>query len=151
MRFFILLSLLIAPLTALADIRVETPHMIAPPPNARSAAGYLTLVNDGAAADRLLGATSALGDVSIHKTETDANGVSRMAHQMAGVLLVPQSPVAFAPGGLHLMFMGLASSPAPGDTVTVTLRFETAGELTVDFAVVARGMAPAASHGHSGN
>jgi hypothetical protein len=39
--------------------------------------------------------------------------------------------VAFKPGGLHLMFIGLNKAVAEGDAVEVTLTFEKAGKVTV--------------------
>ncbi|HEX9710104.1 MAG TPA: copper chaperone PCu(A)C [Candidatus Thermoplasmatota archaeon] len=35
------------------------------------------------------------------------------------------------PGGLHLMLLGLRRALVPGDTVTLVLRFQEAGELEV--------------------
>ncbi|TIX54312.1 MAG: copper chaperone PCu(A)C, partial [Mesorhizobium sp.] len=43
--------------------------------------------------------------------------------------------VALAPGGYHLMFVGLKQQPKQGETFPATLIFEKAGTVTVDFAV----------------
>ncbi len=45
----------------------------------------------------------------------------------------------FQPGGLHLMFIGLSRPLNQGETVPVTLRFESAGEVTVNLRVEAAG------------
>ena len=50
--------------------------------------------------------------------------------------------VKFLPGGLHLMIIGLDGPLVQGDKVSVTLRFEKAGEIVVSFDVRAMG-APA--------
>lgn len=40
--------------------------------------------------------------------------------------------VQFQPGGLHVMLVGLKNDLKVGDTLKVTLKFETAGEITVE-------------------
>ncbi len=54
------------------------------------------------------------------------------------------------PGGLHVMFMGLNRPLAEGQTVKVTLEFETAGKVEIDIAVGGLGArsAPAGEHHH---
>lgn len=39
------------------------------------------------------------------------------------------------PGGFHVMLVGLKQDFSPGDTVSVTLRFEKSDEITVEAAV----------------
>jgi copper(I)-binding protein len=43
--------------------------------------------------------------------------------------------VTLAPGGLHLMFMGLTAPFVEGESVPVTLKFEKAGEVTLDLSI----------------
>ena len=43
--------------------------------------------------------------------------------------------VEFAPGGLHVMLIGLNADLAVGDTIEVTLTFEKAGEITLQVPV----------------
>lgn len=60
------------------SIVVEQPWARATPPGAKTGAAYLTVMNNGATPDRLLGATTPLADkVEFHK-ETEESGVSRM-------------------------------------------------------------------------
>jgi copper(I)-binding protein len=47
-----------------------------------------------------------------------------------------------APGGYHLMMMGLKAPFKQGDKVPVTLVFEKAGRIEVELAVVAMGATP---------
>ena len=42
----------------------------------------------------------------------------------------PSARVQLRPGGFHLMLTGLKGALAPGQTVTLTLRFERAGSVT---------------------
>jgi periplasmic copper chaperone A len=52
------------------------------------------------------------------------------------------------PGGAHLMFVDVRKPFAEGETVPVTLRFERAGEKTVQFRVGQGAAAPAHEHKH---
>lgn len=64
---------------------------------------------------------------------TTENGVMRMRPVgKEGVLVEPGETVALAPGGMHLMFMGLKGQLKPGDRVPLTLEFKNAGSLDVE-------------------
>jgi copper(I)-binding protein len=54
--------------------------------------------------------------------------------------------VVFAPGGLHVMFIGLKAAVTPGQMITARLTFEKAG--AVDVAFKAETAAAAAQHQH---
>ncbi len=103
-----------------------------------SGAAFLTLRNTGTTADRLLGAaTPAAGKVELHSMVRDGD-VMRMREQPA-IDLPPGQDVVLRPGGLHLMMLGLAQPLERGATLPLTLRFEHAGEVTVQVAVQAAG------------
>jgi copper(I)-binding protein len=117
-----------------------------------SGAAFLTLRNTGATADRLLGAsTPAAGRVELHSMVRDGD-VMRMREQPA-IDLPPGQEVVLRPGGLHVMLLGLTQPLDRGATLPLTLRFERAGEVTVQVAVQAAGAAgmPAmgGAHGHA--
>jgi len=100
----------------------------------RPGAAYLTLQSD--VADRLMSlGTPVAGQVMLHGIETDANGVARMAH-IEALDIEPGIPVTFAPGGMHLMLMGLTGKLEEGRTFPLTLSFEHAGEITVEVPVL---------------
>ena len=109
-------------------------------------AGYLTLVNRGKAADALVGADSPVAQkVEMHASSM-AGGVMKMS-QETRVPLPAGGQVAFAPGGRHLMLIGLKKPLKTGDKVPATLRFASGQQLKVDFVVSATPPA-GASHGH---
>ncbi len=91
-------------------------------------AGYLTLVNRGRLADRLIGASSSVAaEVSLHRS-LQIGGVMTM--RAVSVLDVGGGArVSFAPGGLHLMFEGLRRPLLPGQSVPVSLIFARAGRV----------------------
>ena len=77
------------------------------------------------------------------------NGVMTMRPLPAGVPVPPGQTVAFAPGGYHLMLMGLKGPLKEGDRVKATLTFEKAGPVEVTINVEGIGAqhpAPADDH-----
>ncbi len=119
-----------------AAITVGDPYARASSPTAKSGAAFMVLTNTSDADDRLIGATSdAAQRVEIHTHLEDANGVMRMVEVEDGIALAAGTSHMLARGGDHIMFMGLTQPFVDGETVTVTLEFETAGEMTVDIPV----------------
>jgi hypothetical protein len=95
---------------------------------------YLTLRNEGDAADRLVGAeTPVAGRAELHVHSMDGD-VARM-RPAEGVDLPPGATVVLAPGGTHIMLMGLAAPLKAGDSVPVTLRFAAAGTVEATAAI----------------
>ena len=105
------------------------------PTTGRSGAGYFTLSNEGAA-DALLGVEADYPKVMIHKSMMK-DGVMTMEHQMH-VVVPTQGQIEFAPGGYHVMFMGLKEGWGVGEDIKATLIFEKSGSLDVTFKVVER-------------
>jgi hypothetical protein len=111
------------------------PAIPAPFAGARSAAGYLSIVNGGTEADRLIGASAGFADVTmLHESRTDADGVATMSH-VPGIEIPAGASVTLERGGYHLMFMGLTQRLTEGDMLPATLTFETAGTVAVEFEV----------------
>lgn len=119
------------------EIQIIHPHLTATSPAAKSAAGYLAIVNEGAEAERLLAVRADFAEAQLHLSEVGADGVARMS-PVEAVEIPAGETVVLEPGGLHLMFMGLAAPLAEGQTRPATLVFEHAGELEVEFEVEAR-------------
>ena len=114
-------------------------------------AGYLTLTNPGASADRLVSAaTPAAGRTELHIMQTGEGGVMKMRMAETGIELPAGGELRFAPGGTHLMLFDLPAPLKEGATTPVTLTFEKAGAITVDFAIKPRsaGAKPAGHGGH---
>ncbi|MBA4782142.1 MAG: copper chaperone PCu(A)C [Rhizobiales bacterium] len=135
MKLFLAAAFIAAfPAAALADVSVSDPWARASILASRPGAAYLTLRSD--ADDRLLSATTPVADhVMIHASETDADSVTRMIHLDALDLEAGQT-VRFAPGGMHLMLMGLAGKLDEGASFWLTLTFEQAGAITVEVPVL---------------
>lgn len=132
--FLVALLFAVAPTLAAADVVVTAAWARASILTNRPGAAYLTLESDKG--DRLIAIKTPVADrVMLHGTETDANGVSRMIH-IETLDLPPGEAVTLAPGGMHLMLMGLAAKLEQGASFPLILRFDTAEEITVDVPVL---------------
>ena len=120
-----------------ADLAVEGAWARATPKGAAVGAGYLTIRNDGAA-DRLTGVAVDFGDAQLHEMKMDG-GVMQMRRLSGGLDIPAHATVQLAPGGYHLMFVGLKHPLVKGETVKATLAFEHAGPIVVDMPVAAIG------------
>lgn len=98
-------------------------------------ATYFTLHNSGGMPDRLTRVTAeGARAVEIHESSADERGVVRM-RRVETVEVGAGASVAFAPGGYHVMLIGLAQSLEPGEVVTLTLHFDASGEQRLAAAV----------------
>ncbi len=116
--------------------------------------GFMTIVNRGAGADALVAVeTPAARKTEVHRSST-AGGVMKMERQDAGVAIPAGKQMAFAPGGYHVMFLGLTKATKLGDKIPATLVFKSGAKLKVEFQVAAAapgtasGKAPAADAHH---
>ncbi|MEJ8405515.1 copper chaperone PCu(A)C [Brevundimonas vesicularis] len=99
-------------------------------PNGAKAGGcYVTLT--AATDDRLTGgSTPRAGSLQVHEMKTE-NGMMKMAELTAGLPLPAGEAVALAPGGNHLMLIGLTAPLVAGETVPLTFQFASAPTITV--------------------
>lgn len=117
------------------DIEISRGWVRAMLPAQKVGGGYLAIVNNGAAGDRLVSAASpAAKKVEIHSMEV-VNDVMTMRPVEGGLEIAPGATVELKPGGLHLMFMAVAEPFADGASVPVTLEFEKAGKVEIDLPV----------------
>ena len=118
------------------------------PPVSVNGAAYLTIANEGVRPDRLTGASSAVaGRVEIHVHE-QSGGMMAM-RRLDGLDLPPGERVRFAPGGLHLMLIGLEEPLEKGGRFTVRLTFASAPPIEIEVPVMAMDAVPAQSRDHS--
>jgi copper(I)-binding protein len=95
---------------------------------------YLRVANLGGEKDRLLAAESdAARAVELHEVVRDGV-VLRMEPREDGFEVPPGGALELAPGGKHLMLLGL-TVPAATDRMRLTLRFARAGPVEVEVPV----------------
>ena len=94
-----------------------------------SSAAYLRITNNDVSDDRLIAAKTVIAKrVEIHSMEMD-NGVMRMRAINGGLFIAAGESVTLAPGGLHIMLMGLTTDLAPDTKHEIILIFEKAGDV----------------------
>jgi len=136
----LLTALLIATLPAFAhsfekgELQIRHPWSRATPPGAKVGVGYLEIRNNGAQPDRLLSASTSVAQrVEMHVTER-AGEVAKM-RQLRAFEVPGRERLTLEPGGAHLMLVDLVQPLKKGERFSMTLRFERAGELEVQFEV----------------
>lgn len=116
------------------DLTIKQPWARATPNGAQVAGGYMTIVNKGNAADRLVGGSiEAAATFELHEMSMEGTVMKMRA---IGPLDIPAGgAVTLAPSGRHIMFTGLRHGLVEGQAVSGTLVFEHAGTVPVRFAV----------------
>ncbi|ATG49362.1 copper-binding protein [Celeribacter ethanolicus] len=123
-------------LPAFADINIVDPFARSSGMMARAGAAFFIIENTGDEADRLIDAKSDISKITeLHTHKDMGDGIMKMVHVPEGFEIPAHGTHALARGGDHVMFMGLLQPMNQGDTVTVTLTFEKAGDITVEIPV----------------
>ena len=107
-------------------------------PTGPNAALYFTVVGNQGEGDRLVTAhTDAAEAVELHETTMGDDGSMRM-RPVEALDLPADGTLILEPGGYHMMLINAARLEV-GDTVDVTLVWETAGDMTIVAEVVEPG------------
>jgi periplasmic copper chaperone A len=122
------------------DVTVTDAYIRAPA-SPDVAAAYLTVRNDGGDADALVSAYCGAARTTTVHGDSAAMQPGETAAQTP-VALPANSVVTLKPAKGHIMLDGLTGPLQAGDTVSLLLRFQKAGQLLVEVPVIAIG-APA--------
>lgn len=134
-----LLALLLTAVMAMTGCGTQKPGLVVSDarigrPTGPNAALYLTAT--GGEEDRLVAArTDVAARVVAHETIIDGDGTMSMRPLDQGISLSAGESLALAPGGYHLMLVDVDELQT-GASVSVTLVWENAGEMTVEAEVV---------------
>lgn len=124
--FAVVLVLLSAPALQGAGaedgIRIDGAYARAVPPGQPNSAVFLTLTNTSDTDHALVAAESPVCEVVELHTHRMEDGIMRM-RQIDRIGLPARSTVRLAPGGLHIMLIGLRQDLHPGDEVPLELLF----------------------------
>lgn len=132
----------------LGPLLIEGAFARATLPGAPVGGGYLTITNSGAEADRLLEVSSDVSAaVQLHQM-TVVDGMMKMEHLPEGIEIPAGGAVKLAPGGMHIMFMGLKEGFVEGAVVPVAMTFEKAGTVGLDLKVEGVSASEASGHAH---
>ncbi len=98
---------------------------------------FMTIKNTGSAADQLVGAAcEAAMMTQVHETVMDGD-VMKM-REVEAIEIPAGESVALKHGGYHIMLMDLMKDVQAGEMTNCTLKFATAGEVTVSMMVMSR-------------
>ena len=118
----------------------------ATPATAMAGVAFMTIRSTGEADKLISYSTDACERPELHTHIKDAEGVMRM-RQVEAIEIPAGGEAVLQPGGLHLMCIKLNGPLVEGETVTATLNFEKAGEITFSWPIKAAGAMPMA-HSH---
>jgi copper(I)-binding protein len=125
-----LLSLTATLALAGGALTVEDPYAHAVPPGQPNSAAFMGLVNGTGAPRALVGGSSDAADVVELHTHTMEDGMMKM-RRVERIDLPAGETVTLAPGGLHLMLIGLKRGLNPGDRIALTLDLDDGAVLKV--------------------
>jgi len=96
---------------------------------------FMLITNSASNADTLIGAsTSVAMSAGLHTVVKDAKGGMVMT-PVENIPVPASGSVELKPGSLHIMLMGLNKELKTGDTFLLTLKYQKAGEMTVQVKV----------------
>ena len=123
---------------AVGALRIEAAWARATAGGVRTGAVFVTVRNTGDAGDRLIAArTEAAARAELHTHVRDGE-VMRM-RRIAAVEVPAGGTAKLAPGGGHVMLMGLEAPLVEGETLSLTLVFEGAGAIDLEVPILAPG------------
>lgn len=94
-------------------------------------AAYLQITNNGRSLQQLVGVETTVADsAEIHKTEMD--GDLMQMRPVEAVEIPAGETVQLKPGGEHIMLIGLSAPLVAGDTILLTLTFDSGARLEVE-------------------
>ncbi|MSR81739.1 MAG: copper chaperone PCu(A)C [Candidatus Latescibacteria bacterium] len=117
-----------------AAIVVSEPWLKEPIPGRAVAAGFFKIENRGSGEEVLLG-LECPDAAAVEMHEMFHEGDMMKMRKMEQWAIPGHGSLALAPGGGHLMFLGLRRPLKDGDTVQLTLHFKGAGDRTLSVPV----------------
>jgi copper(I)-binding protein len=144
-RFFISFLIALMVQTPAWALQASGGWMRAMPPGQPTAAAYLTLRNADDKSARLVAASTPVARrVEIHES-SQVDGMWRM-RKLDSLAIPAGGSVTLAPGGVHLMLLGLTRPVREGDSLTITLELDNGESLPVTIEVGAPGDSSAHRH-----
>jgi copper(I)-binding protein len=112
------------------QIEITAPYVRAVPPGQPNSAAFMTLTNSGDVDGALVAAASSAAEVVELHTHAMVDGMMRM-RRIERIDLPAADTVELAPGGLHIMLIGLVAPLVIDETVEIRLNFDDGSERLV--------------------
>ena len=128
------------------SISINHPWARATPGAVKNSAAFMVFDNKGTA-DKLIGVSGDVAkEIQIHSMITEA-GVMKM-REIKSLDIPANGRAELKPGGFHVMLIGLKDGLKEGATFPLKLKFEKAGEVTVQVKAEKPGAHDHAEHKH---
>lgn len=132
--------------TKVGSISIAHPWARATPSAVKNSAAFMVFDNKGAA-DKLVSVSGDVArEIQIHSMITEA-GVMKM-REINSLDIPANGKAELKPGGFHLMLVGLKDGLKEGEKFPLVLKFEKAGEITVQVTAEKPGAQDHAEHKH---
>ncbi len=129
-KLIIAISISSAGLAHAGEIEIKDAWARATIPSAKTAAVYMVIVNNGSADGKLTGAKTPIAKkAQIHSTEVK-DGMMMMS-KLDHLVAPAGGQVELAPGGKHLMLIGLEHGLKAGEMIHLMLSFESRDDVMV--------------------
>ena len=127
-------------------ITIDHPWARATPGAVKNSAAFMTFDNKGAA-DKLISVTGTIAkEIQIHSMITEA-GVMKM-REITALDIPANGKAELKPGGFHVMLIGIPDGLKEGTKFPLKLKFEKAGEVTVQVTAEKPGAHDHTEHKH---
>ena len=130
MLFALLSTPLVAATPAADEVSVVDAYVRTVPPGQPNSAAFMQLHNNSATSHAIVKAQSPVSKVVELHTHIMEDGMMKM-RQVAQIDVPAQGSTTLAPGGLHVMLIGLTADLTPEQRVPVTLIFEDGSQTTI--------------------
>jgi copper(I)-binding protein len=105
-------------------------------PGAKAGAAFMVIENSAPEDDHLINVVSDAAErVELHTHKAGEGGMMQMIHVPEGFAIPANGQHALARGGDHVMLMGPTQAFTTGDTLTLTLTFQNAGDVVIEVPV----------------
>jgi hypothetical protein len=148
--FLSFLAVAIPFIASAETILVNDAYVRASSKMAKSAAAFMDIKNTSSQDDRLLDVKSKVAKrVELHTHIKSDDGVMKMRRVDEGFLIPGNDTLRLERGGNHIMFMGLSQPFVNGESILITLFFESARPLDLEIPIKMKERSTIKSHSHS--
>ena len=144
-KLLLLTTMLFLSAPAFAEMTTDKVQVFETSEGMKNGAVFLTVKNTGNKSDALISASSDVAARTELHEMSETNGVMKM-RKVEKIDIAAEQSVELKSGGYHIMLMDLKKPLKAGDTIPLTLTFESGETETVNATVEARSKA-AQSHG----
>ncbi|MBT7759851.1 MAG: copper chaperone PCu(A)C [Rhodospirillaceae bacterium] len=120
----------------LSKLSIVEPWARASMGQGKNAVAYLTIINHGETADRLLAVTTPVAKKAGLHTHLMEGGMMKM-RPLAAIEIKSRASTVLKPGGHHIMLMGLKAPLKEGGTFPMTFTFEQVGSVEAEVHIAA--------------